>query len=351
MISFYPGPSRVHDAIPRYVADAHRAGIMSINHRSKTFVTMSQKIVTLLKDRLRIPRNYTILYTGSATECWEIIAQSLIREGSAHVYNGAFGEKWYQYTHRLHPGVQAYPFEVGRALNIDQLAITGRPDLVCITHNETSNGTAVSMKSLRALRKQLPHSLLAVDATSSMAGVNLDFRSADIWFASVQKCFGLPAGLGLMICSPAAVERARQINDQRYYNSMPFMLDMMEKFQTPFTPNVLNLYLLSRVLEKMPDIREVDATTVKRYDQWMTFLGRLQHLHHLVDNPKVHSQTVIPLQAEPGYIQAVKEKAAKHNILLGEGYGAWKATTLRIANFPAIKAGEIRLLQSFLKDF
>jgi len=101
MISFYPGPSRVHDEIPTYVKDAARQGIMSMNHRSEEFMTISKRTIALLKQKLNIPKNYTIFFTTSATECWEIIAQSWITDKSYHLFNGSFGQKWYEYTHKL----------------------------------------------------------------------------------------------------------------------------------------------------------------------------------------------------------------------------------------------------------
>ena len=42
MISFYPGPSRIHDEVPRYVKDASTEGILSMNHRSDEFMKMSK---------------------------------------------------------------------------------------------------------------------------------------------------------------------------------------------------------------------------------------------------------------------------------------------------------------------
>jgi phosphoserine aminotransferase len=49
MISFYPGPSRVYDEIPKYVQDAARLGVMSINHRSEEFIAISKKTIALLQ--------------------------------------------------------------------------------------------------------------------------------------------------------------------------------------------------------------------------------------------------------------------------------------------------------------
>src|SRR5688572_554876 len=117
MISFYPGPSRVHNEIPEYVKDAYKKGILSINHRSENFMAMAEKTARLLKRKLNIPEDYSIFYTSSATECWEIIAQSLVNNKSYHIFNGAFGQKWFEYTKRLCEGVKSYPFEKEEIIN------------------------------------------------------------------------------------------------------------------------------------------------------------------------------------------------------------------------------------------
>lgn len=351
MISFYPGPSRVHDEIPRYVADAHKKGILSINHRSDVFVEMSKKTIGLLKQKLNIPKNYTVLYTSSATECWEIITQSLITHRSYHLYNGSFGQKWFEYTKRLRPEVTPLPFDLNQKLNPRELIFEHDSGLICITQNETSNGTQVSNTTIRGIKKNNPTYLVAVDATSSMGGVFLDFKAADIWFASVQKCFGLPAGLALLILSPEAVKRAYAIQDQAHYNSLPFMLDMIEKYQTPFTPNVLNIYLLMRVMEKSKPIKQLHQQTVKRYEAWMKFFKTTKTIKPLIENTVIQSHTVIPVTSTPEVISLIKLAVKKKGILLGEGYGDYKPYTFRISNFPALKPAEITLLMTLLKRY
>jgi phosphoserine aminotransferase len=350
MISFYPGPSRVHDKVPAYVKDAYKLGIMSVNHRSEDFIQLSKKTISLLKSKLGIPRTYTVFFTSSATECWEIIAQSLVEQKSFHFHNGAFGQKWYDYTKRLCPGAASFPFEIDDSLNIS--AIAGQDEgIICLTQNETSNGTQIPNSLLAKIKKNNINKLLAIDATSSMGGIRLDFKSADIWFASVQKCFGLPAGLGLMICSPSALARAATIGEKNHYNSMTFMMDMMQKWQTSFTPNVLGIYLLMRVLEDSGNIESVEKKLIFQYEAWCEFLSERKTLGHLVYNKKVRSYTVIPVKADEAAIDSIKKNARKNGILLGEGYGAFKPYTFRIANFPAISGKEINTLKSFLKNY
>jgi phosphoserine aminotransferase len=350
MISFYPGPSRVYDSIPQYVKDAHKAGILSINHRSDDFMAMSKRTITLLRQKLAIPKSYTVFFTSSATECWEIIAQSLYDNGSYHLFNGAFGEKWFDYTRRLHPQAVPLAFDVNSPADFSTIP----PDyagLICLTQNETSNGTQITKSALKEIRKNHPAALIAVDATSSMAGISLDFKFADIWYASVQKCFGLPAGLGILICSSAALEKASQINERNHYNSLTFMMQMMEKWQTPCTPNVLAIYLLMRVLEDLPGIADTEEKTISRYHEWMDFMQQRSTVAHFVTNKSVRSHTVIPVTASEDTIVSIKKDARRSGILLGEGYGPFKAATFRIANFPAIKDSEIKILKSFLKKY
>src|SRR5687768_1061363 len=351
MISFYPGPSRVHDEIPQYVKEAYEDGILSINHRSEEFMKISEKTIQLLKYKLEIPKDYSIFYTTSATECWEVIAQSLTTKSSFHLYNGAFGKKWFEYTRRICSGAKSFAFDHNELIDVKKLRFGKEEGLICLTQNETSNGTQVSNAVIRSIKERYPSHLIAVDATSSMAGVFLDFKAADIWFASVQKCFGLPAGLGLLICSPASMQKAKNIGEKKHYNSITFIAEMMEKWQTPFTPNVLNIYLLKRVMESSKSIREVNMKVEERYLLWVDFLKDKQTLHHFITNPQARSFTVIPVQAKEALISAIKSRAKKNNLLLGEGYGDLKSSTFRIANFPAIKKHEIKTLKEFLSDY
>ena len=335
MITFYPGPSKVYPQVADYAAEAVRSGIVSLNHRSAGFMDVVKETVRLLHEKLNIPADYHIALVSSATECWEIVAQSLTAETSLHPYAGAFGKKWAEYAYRIKPPV-----------NLSEA------DVLCIVQNETSNGTQVSMASLGQFRREFS-GLIAVDAVSSMAGVAFDWSLADVWFASVQKCFGLPAGLAVVVYSPDALNRAEAIGENAHYNSLLFIHENFANFQTPYTPNGLGIYLLMRVLEQVPPIAEVDALTKKRATDWYGFFkqestGRFQLL---ISDPAIRSDTVIAVAGSEQAIKAIKTAAQQAGILLGNGYGDWKNTTFRIANFPATTDDEIEQLRQFLRDF
>lgn len=349
MISFYPGPSKIYPEVAVYMQHALKGGVLSMNHRSKEFVAISRNTISLLKKKLNIPQEYSVFFTSSATECWEIITQSLIQHKSFHIYNGAFGEKWFQYTKHLRPSAESFPFDIEKKINSAEIDIPSGTEVICMVQNETSNGTQIDNTIIAELRKKNSDKLIAVDATSSMAGVKLEIKNADIWLASVQKCFGLPAGLGLFICSPAAITRAEKLRENLHYNSLPFMIEKMKDWQTTYTPNVLGIYLLLQVMQKAEGIRSIDTLIRKRYESWYSFLKEFKEIEPLIGNKDCRSYTVITLKGDPDKIKKIKEKAKKEGILLGNGYGHWAKNTFRIANFPAMTEKEIALLKKFLK--
>ncbi|QJW89301.1 alanine--glyoxylate aminotransferase family protein [Spirosoma taeanense] len=336
MITFYPGPSKVYPQVADYAAEAVRSGIVSLNHRSPGFMEVVKEAIHLLHEKLAIPADYHIAFVSSATECWEIVAQSLTGETSLHPYGGAFGKKWAEYAYRIKP-----PFNLSQA------------DTLCIVQNETSNGTQVNREALAQFRQDFS-GLVAVDAVSSMAGVEFDWTLADVWFASVQKCFGLPAGLAMLVYSPDALKRAEAIGENEHYNSLLFIHENFSKYQTPYTPNGLGIYCLMRVLQQIPPIARVAEVTRKRAAAWYAFFEQTMAgspFNLLISDPAVRSDTVIAVEGSEADVKAMKTAAQQAGILLGNGYGDWKNTTFRIANFPAITDEEIEQLTHFLRTY
>lgn len=336
MITFYPGPSKVYPQVADYAAEAVRLGVVSLNHRSAEFMAIVRETMALLHDKLAIPADYHIALVSSATECWEIVAQSLTAETSLHPYGGAFGKKWAEYAYRINP-----PVNLAEA------------DVLCVVQNETSNGTQVTMDALATLRSEFS-GLIAVDAVSSMAGVAFNWALADVWFASVQKCFGLPAGLAVLVYSPNALARAKAIGERDHYNSLLFIHENFAQFQTPYTPNGLGIYCLMRVLQQVLPIADVDTITKRRAADWYAFFERQPANYPfrlLINDPAVRSDTVIAVTGSEADITLVKAAAQQAGITLGNGYGDWKNTTFRLANFPAITHEDIGALQAFLISY
>ncbi len=351
MITFAPGPSKVYDNLPKYLQDAYDSGILSANHRSSVFMDLYQETETLMREKLHLPENYKLLFTSSATESWEIITQSVVQEASYHVFSGSFGKKWFDYAKHINTNTHSHKLDAEETVDVASLDVNSAFDLIAITHNETSNATQVAMDTIAAIAHKYPEKMLAIDTTSSMAGIELDFKYADIWFASVQKCFGLPAGLGILLVSDRAIAKANAKGESGRYNSLNFMLENASNYQTHYTPNVLGIYLLSRVLKDMPEIQHIDAKINERMNLLETAIAHTAEMRLLVQNGAARSKTVLGVTASEPFISRIKKEAEKVGIQLGSGYGPLKSSSFRIANFPAITDRELDSLLSFLKQY
>lgn len=348
MLSFYPGPSKVYPEVLGFIQEAFQEGMVSINHRSPRFEKLLKATLDSLHEKWNIPADYTIYFISSATEAWEIVSQSLVEEKSMHLYNGAFGKKWAHYASQIHPESVSHAFDLQASLsdiskNIDFSGI----DTLCLVQSETSNGSGqVIQRSDYALD---PSSILAVDATSSMGGILLPWLEADVWLASVQKCLGIPAGLGLLICSPKALERAEKLQKRAHYNDILLMEENRKLFQTHYTPNVLSIFVLHKLTQFLPNLTEIHAQTMEKSTRLAEFWDTQKGLDFLIKNPALRLPTVLALKGNPTDIQNIKNICLQNQIELGNGYGEWKENTVRIANFPSHTSADFDQLFNTLR--
>lgn len=349
-LTFFPGPSQLFPQIGQWLQEAANGGILSASHRGAAFVAMSKETVELVHEKLGVPADYQVLFTTSATESWEIIPQSLTAASGYHLYTGAFGEKWYQYASKLRPASYGLKLDVNAVPDPALTGIGDEHELICLTQNETSNGTQLQPAFLQAIRQNFPDKLIAVDVTSSINGISLPFQLADVWYGSVQKCFGMPAGLGLLIVSPAAVQRAVELAERNHYNSLLVLLDNAAKYQTTCTPNVLGIYLLNRVLTSLPSVAERETALRARAKELYALLDNHSSLSALVTTTINRSDTVVTVSCQEPLLSELKKHALDQGFALGNGYGAWKQNTFRLANFPAITDQQWELAKAFVKS-
>jgi phosphoserine aminotransferase len=194
---------------------------------------------------------------------------------------------------------------------------------------------------------------VALDVVSSAPYVKVDFKSADMTFFSVQKLFGLPAGLGVMIASPKAFEKSKDLFEKGVsigsYHNFLVMEEYARKYQTSETPNVLDIYLLGKVssdfLEKGIDIirRETEEKARVIYE----YFDKHAKYKPSVSEKKFRSLTTIVIDTK-GETAKILPYLKERGFIVSSGYGEFKENQIRIANFPSISLEEVeRLLQVF----
>lgn len=352
--NFTPGPSQLYITTEDHVRKALKEQIPSLSHRSKQFEEISRHATDGLRLLLNIPANFSIVFTGSATEIWERIIQNLTERTSHHLVNGAFSQKFYDTALQLNrkPTITMVPPGKG----FDESAEIPPTELIALTHNETSTGVSLPFAIIHNIRKNNPSALLAIDAVSSLPYPNFDFTQVDSVFFSVQKGFGLPAGLGVWIVNERCVSKAEQLLSKGFsigsYHSLPNLMANAKKNQTPETPNVLGIYLLSKVVE---DMNRRGIQLIRRETEYKAaILYQMLDQHPLikpfVKEAAIRSKTVIV--AECGdHTEALANHLIKKGMLPGDGYGPQNKTQLRFANFPAHSKEQYELLVDSIAEF
>jgi phosphoserine aminotransferase len=355
LVNFTPGPSQLYFTAADHVRQAFKENIPSLSHRSKSFEKISFEATNGLRELLGIPSSHFIFFTSSATEIWERVIQNLVHQKSSHLINGSFSKRFYEISLQLNKAAEKIEVKEGQGFS-QTVNFSEDTELIAITHNETSTGVSLPLDFIHGFREKYPNALIAVDAVSSLPYPKFDFTKIDSLFFSVQKGFGLPAGLGVWIVNEACVNKAEQLLTKGIsigsYHTIPALKSFAEKNQTPETPNVLGIYLLSKVVE---DFLRRGVETLRReteYKAAILYQALNEHklLNTFVSDKSFQSKTVIVADCQ-SHTERLVSFLNERGLAPGDGYGPSKKTQLRFANFPAHSKEQFELLVDSLAQF
>ncbi len=343
---FTPGPTALHPLVPDELRAALADGFPSESHRSPRFRAEVEGMVEALRGLLGVPEEYRVLVVGSATEAMERIVAGVVRERSAHLLNGAFARRFRDIAANLGRRVETLEVTDGKGVADPTgegaaRVLESGAELLTLTQNETSTGARIPPDQVHAWaeRARKAGMLVAADLVSGWPTEAVDPAALDAGFFSVQKGFGLPAGLGIIVASPALVERATRLQREGHpvggYLGIPQLAAAADRHETRVTPNMLAVRLLRRVAEAYArEGREALARqTETKAESFWDRLEKLEGISPFVAVPAVRSRTILVADVEGGS-QALRKGLRHEGFQTGGGYGPWKARHLRVANFP-----------------
>jgi len=243
------GPSKVRAEQVLALAKAN-SNLMGTSHRQPPVKQLVGSIRAGLMDLFGLTAGWEILLgNGGATAFWDAATFGLIRNRSQHAVFGEFSSKFAEAAaaapHLGEPVVTRC--EPGSHPTID--ATADDIDTVALTHSETSTGVAMH------LRRPEGGALVVVDATSAAGGLAWLPDEVDAYYFSPQKCFASDGGLWLAACSPAAIERIREIGTSDRWQpaslNLAVALENSVANQTYNTPALGTLILLDEQLQWM----------------------------------------------------------------------------------------------------
>ncbi|MBI2026114.1 MAG: alanine--glyoxylate aminotransferase family protein [Candidatus Levybacteria bacterium] len=350
------GPSQNYPTVAKHLKNGITNNILSISHRGDLFHQMFSENVGLLKKLLKIPSSYNVFFISSGTEGMELSINNCVDQKSFHLITGAFGDKFFNIAKGLGKKAESLKANFGEGIDSDKLEKLNLSnyELLCATENDTSGGIYFPMEKVYEIKNK--NLLIAVDSVSAVPFGNLNYKYLDLVFFSVQKGFGLPSGLGIIVVSPKALEKAQKLlklkKDIGTYHNFPTLLSYSKKAETPETPNVLAIYLLNKVLKDMLSygISKIRKETVRKAKIIYEFLDNNSYFEPLVGDTNVRSQTTIVAKTK-GSSKDVISFLNKIGIFVGRGYGENKDKHIRIGNFPSHTIEDVKRLIKALEEF
>jgi phosphoserine aminotransferase len=356
-IFFTPGPSQLYPGVLDFMNEALEQDLGSISHRSAAFQEVYKEMVSQLRTLIKLPDNFHVLTLGSASESWERIIDNLSKPGDTtyHFTNGSFSQKFFDYSKGLGRNAIQYDAPFGEGFDITKANIPTETEVIAFTQNETSSGVAVPLEDIYAIRASHPEKIIAVDVVSTLPYPDFDYSKIDTLFFSVQKSFGLPAGLGVWIVNDRCIQKSKEIAESGHkaspHNNISSLLKMAEKNQTPSTPNTLEIALLGKVCKAMNEkgIEVIRKETDEKAQLLSEFIASSSNFDFAVKNNSHRSKTVIVAESKKTPAE-INTYLKPHNIQIGGGYGDHKTTQIRIANFAATSVSQVKELIDLLKQ-
>jgi phosphoserine aminotransferase len=351
---FSVGPTQLYPHVPSYYQDGFELGYGSIHHRSAIFEDIYSHTESQLRKLLSIPLSHAILFLPSPTEIFERVLDNLVLKKSVHLVNGSFSSRWYNYAQELKIDAISYEKKHGDGFtDVNEFHYCDQTELICATQNETSAGTQIPLSLLYNLKSKFPNALLCVDAVTSIPHVELDYSMVDCAFFAVQKGMGLPPGLSVLILNEHCMAKNLEVLKMKAvhpHHRLDRLMTNYNKKQTTSTPNTLGIYVLGRVAEAMNiySLEQIKADTTKKATLLYSYLDQSSKFRPLVHNKDLRSETTISVKVQHSeeLLTALKQR----NLILSSGYGDYKNSEIRIANFPAITMSDMEYLLSVFRE-
>lgn len=202
-----PGPIEVSDRVKEAAAGAPPG------HLAPDFIeSFGASLERMRRVWLSGDDAQPFIIAGSGTIAMEMAVTNVLEPGQKAVVasSGYFSERIAEMARRRGVEVTVVDAEPGDAPALDSiesaLAKT-RARVLLATHVDTSTGVRVDAKALGSLAKR-HDALFVLDGVCATGAERLEMEAwgVDVYLTASQKAIGLPAGLGLLVASPRAME-------------------------------------------------------------------------------------------------------------------------------------------------
>ena len=229
-----------------------------------------------------------------------------------------------------------------------------------LVHNETATGVTSDVGAVRAAMDRAQHpALLFVDGVSSIASLHfaMDAWRVDCAITGSQKGFMMPAGLGILYCSPRVMAGLDAVRTPRAYFDLRAMRDNNVQGFFPSTPATTLMWALDEALTMLHE--EGMPQVIARHHRLAEGVRRAVHawgLQLCAARPALYSDTVSAVVVPEGAdARRVIELAHRRwQLALGSGLAQLAGKVFRIGHLGDVNelmlAGALAGVEAALLD-
>jgi phosphoserine aminotransferase len=338
------GPSKVRPEQLEAVM-ARMTSVMGTSHRQAPVKNIVGSVREGLTSLFNLPAGWEIVMgNGGSTVFWDVATFGLIRERSHHLVFGEFSSKFAEASaaapHLADPIIVSSDPGTHPASASDASC-----DIYAYPHNETSTGVAMSPV------RPATDGLVVVDATSAAGGLMWDPSQVDVYYFAPQKCFASDGGLWLAACSPAAIERIREIKATKRW--MPASLDLSIALdnsvanQTYNTPALASLIMLDEQVKWINSNGGLSwaasrcAESARNMYSWAESRA---FATPFVANPAQRSDVVATIDIDGVDAYQISAILRANGVVDTDSYRKLGRNQIRVGMFPAIDPADISAL-------
>lgn len=302
--NFYAGPSILPEFTKEKTAEAALdfAGtglsVMEVSHRSKEFVAVMDEAVALVKELLKVPEGYSVLFLqGGASTQFLMAPYNLMGKKAAYLITGAWAKKALKEAKFFGEVVEVASSEDAIFNYIPKgYEVPTDVSYFHYTSNNTIYGTQIPTPELNVR--------LVADMSSDIFSRPIDISKHDLIYAGAQKNLG-PSGATLVIVKDEALGKVER--------PIPTMLDYKthikgeSMFNTPATLPVFACLQTLRWLKENGGIEAIEKRNIEKAKVLYDEIDRNKMFKCTVPAPEDRSLMNVTFVMTPDFAEYEKE--------------------------------------------
>ena len=302
--NFYAGPSILPEFTKENTAEAvmNFAGtglsVMEVSHRSKEFVAVMDEAVALVKELLKVPEGYSVLFLqGGASLQFLMAPYNLMDKKAAYLNTGAWSKKAIKEAKFFGEVVEVASSADANFNYIPKnFEVPTDASYLHYTSNNTIFGTKVDAPDVN-----IP---LVADMSSDIFSRPLDVAKYDLIYAGAQKNLG-PSGATLVIVKDEALGKIDR--------PIPTMLDYgthiasESMFNTPATLPVFASLQTLRWLKELGGVEAIEKVNIEKAGILYDEIDRNKLFASTVPNKEDRSLMNVTFVMAPEFAELEKE--------------------------------------------